>query len=600
MAISSTGTLYGGYSKLFRLDGTTWTQLANLGGNCDYLEIAPSDNTIIYAVVDNVLKRSNDSGATFTNVGSARPTNIKGIGVHQTNPNIVWLTTSGNSRKVYKTLNADQAGAATYTDITGNLAGVGQYFNDIVHQGNHSDNPLYIATSLGVYRLDDTSTTWETFVVNLPNTIVNDLEINLIDESITAATYGRGVWRSPIPVQKAPSDIQLLSINNPTGSIIYCGNITTDVTVKNNGLNAITQVNIDYTIDGNLTSITWNGNISPNNQTNIPIPITGLTTGNHTIIINTSTAGETYLSDNELARNFLTNETGVVNNTNTFENSSDTLLSDSDVWERGIPEDALLNTASSGTQVYGTDLDANHPDGAKAHLISKCYNLTQLANPVLRFDMAFDLEENWDISYVEYSINQGANWSVLGTINSLPLWYNSDRTNASSGGSDCYNCPGAQWTGEGEDVHASSGTNATMREYAYDFAANAAIGETDLTGATDIMFRIVLHSDGSVNEEGVIIDDFVIDGVLGIDDIQNGGFVIYPNPSKGLFNIVFKKESSSIKFSVYDVTGKIVYSKYAKKFSNKQELYLNNLSTGVYFLEIESNNKITTKKLIIN
>ena len=600
MAISSTGTLYGGYSKLFRLDGSSWTQLANLGGNCDYLEIAPSDNTIIYAVVDNVLKRSNDSGVTFTNVGSARPSNIKGIGIHQTNPNIVWLTTSGNSRKVYKTLNADQAGGATYSDITGNLAGVNQYFNDIVHQGNHADNPLYIATSLGVYRLDDTSTTWETFVVNLPNTIVNDLEINLIDESITAATYGRGVWRSSIPIQKAPNDIQLLSINNPIGSLIYCGDTTTDVTVKNNGLNTITQVNVDYTIDGNLTSFTWNGNISPNNQTNIPIPVTGLTTGNHTIIINTSTVGETYITDNELARNFLTNETGVVNSTNTFENSSDTLLSDNDIWERGIPTDALLNSASSGTQVYGTNLNGNHPDGTKAHLVSRCYNLTQLANPVLRFDMAFDLEENWDISYVEYSTNQGVNWSVLGTINSLPLWYNSNRTNASSGGSDCQNCPGAQWTGEGENAHASSGTNATMREYAYDFSLNAANGETNLTGATSIMFRIVFHSDSGVNEEGVIIDDFVIDGVLGIEDIQNGNFVIYPNPSKGIFNIVFKSESTSIKFSVYDVTGKIVYSKYADKLSNKHKLDLNNLSIGVYFLEIENNTKVTTKKLVIN
>jgi len=600
MAISSTGTLYGGYSKLFRLDGTTWTQLATLGGNCDYLEIAPSDNTIIYAVVDNILKRSNDSGTTFTNVGSARPSNIKGIGIHQTNPNIVWLTTSGNSRKIYKTLNADQAGTATYTDITGNLAGANQYFNDIVHQGNHSDNPLYIATSLGVYRLDDTSATWETFVVNLPNTIVNDLEINLIDESITAATYGRGVWRSAIPTQKVPNDIQLLSINNPIGSVIYCGDITTDVTVKNNGLNPITQLNVNYTVDGNLTSFTWNGNILPNDQTNIPVPITGLAKGNHTLIINTSAAGETYISDNELARNFLSNETGIVNNLNTFENSSDNLLSESDVWEKGIPTGTLLNSASSGTQVYGTDLDANHPDGIKAHLISKCYNLTQLTNPILRFDMAFDLEENWDITYVEYSINQGVNWSVLGTINSLPLWYNSDRTNASSGGSDCNNCPGAQWTGEGEDVHASLGTNATMREYAYDFAANAAIGETDLTAATNIMFRIVLHSDGAVNEEGVIIDDFIIDGTLGVDDIQTGDFVIYPNPSKGYFNVLLKNESADIKFSVYDVTGKIVYSKHTKKFSNKHELDLNNLSTGVYFLEIKNNTKVTTKKLVIN
>ena len=362
MAIDYTGTLYGGYSKLFKLDQNNWTQLANLGGNCDFLEIAPSDNTIIYAVVNNILKRSDDSGATFTNVGSARPTDIKGIGVHNTNPNIVWVTTSGGSRKIYKTLNADQAGAATYTDITGNLTGINQSFNDIVHQGNHVDNPVYIATSLGVYRLDDTSTAWETFVVNLPNTIVNDLEINLIDESITAATYGRGVWRSPIPVQKAANDVQLLSINNPEASVIYCDNFTADITLKNNGSTPITQITIDYIFDGNSSSFTWNGNILPDNQATISIPTSGLPSGKHTLIVNTSVLGETYISDNKLARNFFVNDIGLVNNTNTFENASDTLLSDNSIWEKGIPTDALLNTASSGTQVYGTDLDANHPD----------------------------------------------------------------------------------------------------------------------------------------------------------------------------------------------------------------------------------------------
>jgi len=602
MAISSVGVLYGGYSKLFRLDGTSWTQLASLGGNCDYLEIAPSNDNIIYAVVNNVLKRSNDAGVSFTNVGTGFSSNIKGIGVHHTDPNTVWITTSGSSKGVFKSTNANNGGGATFSNITGNLpSGSGsEYYNDIVHQGNHVDNPVYIATSLGVYRLDDTSANWETFVVNLPNTIVNDLEINLIDESITAATYGRGVWRSPIPIQKAPSDVQLLSINNPIGSVIYCGNIVTDVTVKNNGLNPITQVNVDYTVDGNLSSFMWNGNILPNDQINIPIPALSLTKGNHTIVVNTSTPGETYISDNELARNFLSNDAGMVNSLNTFESTTDALLSDSAIWERGVPTDALLNTASSGSQVYGTDLDANHPDGTKAHLISQCFDLTQLTNPVLRFDMAFDLEGNWDIAYVEYSINKGENWSVLGTVNSQPLWYNSNRTNASSGAADdCQNCPGAQWTGEGENAHASGGTNATMREYAYDFATNAGLGETDLTGETNILFRIVFHSDGSVNEEGVIVDDFIIDGTLGVEDFGIGQVLLFPNPSTGIFKIKFKEENTNPNFNVYDVTGKMVYSKLDNQISDEYTLDLNQLSSGIYFLEIESNNKRATKKLMI-
>jgi hypothetical protein len=38
----------------------------------------------------------------------------------------------------------------------------------------------------------------------------------------------------------------------------------------------------------------------------------------------------------------------------------------------------------------------------KSYLISKCYNLTQL-NPDISFKLAFELEINWDVIYVEYS-----------------------------------------------------------------------------------------------------------------------------------------------------------------------------------------------------
>ncbi|MGB0895822.1 MAG: T9SS type A sorting domain-containing protein [Flavobacteriaceae bacterium] len=601
MAINSTGVLYGGYSSLYRLDGATWTELGALGGLCDLLEIAPSDDTIIYAVYNNRLKRSNDSGVSFTNVGPAFSSNIKGIGVHQTDPNTVWVTTSGGSKGIYKSTNANNGAGASFSNITGNLAATGEYFNDIVHQGDHTDNPVFIATSLGVYRLDDTSATWETFVTNLPNTIVNDLEINLADESITAATYGRGVWRSPIPIQMKANDVKLLAINAPVEAVVNCGDITPEITVKNNGLNTISEIDVTYTIDGTPLVYNWTGTLPSAAETTFALPVLNVTRGNHTMVVNTSVVGDANITNNESTIVFLANDAGTVNQLNTFETAADVLVTDHSIWERGVPTDALLNTASSGTQVYGTGLNTNHPDNVKAGLISQCYDLTQLSNPVLRFDMAFDLEENWDIAYVEYSLNQGNTWSVLGTINSLPLWYNSDRTNASSGASnDCQNCPGAQWTGEGEKAHASGGTNATMREYAYDFELNAANGETDLTGATNIIFKIVLHSDGSVNEEGIIVDDFIIDGTaLSIEDLEENEFMVYPNPSSGEFKIRFNGQTSLLNVNVYDVTGKRVYQETIQQFTEEHRLNLEALSKGVYFLELENNQRLSTKKIMI-
>lgn len=194
LAMDSNGELYAGYNRIYRLNAseTGWVSLANLGGSANQMEIAPSDNTRIYVSVGTVLKRSTDSGNTVTDVQTFGGT-IKGIGVHATDPDTIWITTSNSVHK-------STDGGNTFANITGNLPTSAQYMflNDIVHQSGHAQNPIYVATSLGVYRTVDGGS-WELFSNNLPNTIVTDLEINIADQSITAATYGRGIWRSSLP-----------------------------------------------------------------------------------------------------------------------------------------------------------------------------------------------------------------------------------------------------------------------------------------------------------------------------------------------------------------------------------------------------------------
>ena len=59
----------------------------------------------------------------------------------------------------------------------------------------NSLNPLYLGTSLGVYYRDDSMTQWEAFDTNLPNVSVTDLEINLEEGKIVAATSALGQCR---------------------------------------------------------------------------------------------------------------------------------------------------------------------------------------------------------------------------------------------------------------------------------------------------------------------------------------------------------------------------------------------------------------------
>ncbi|MCD4793545.1 MAG: T9SS type A sorting domain-containing protein [Bacteroidales bacterium] len=83
-------------------------------------------------------------------------------------------------------------------------------------------------------------------------------------------------------------------------------------------------------------------------------------------------------------------------------------------------------------------------------------------------------------------------------------------------------------------------------------------------------------------------------------NINEDDFIIYPNPTNGVFTIScenspFKKEIREI--LITDITGKIVYS---KNHIDNNEITINISSekSGIYFLKFISNNKIINSKII--
>ncbi|MDU8886733.1 T9SS type A sorting domain-containing protein [Yeosuana sp. MJ-SS3] len=579
LVMSKNGEMYAGYSKLYKFCGGSWQAISSsFGSDIDVLEIDDLNSDNIYVGLNNVLWKSTDGGFNFSNLETFS-SDITSIEVNNNDSNIVYITTSGSGGKVFKKI-----GAATSTDITGSLPNVTK--NVIKHQNLHSLNPLFLGTSLGVYRYDDTLGDWELFENNLPTVTVRDLELNLNDNNITAATYGRGIWQSSIPVETLTNELSLENIENLNFSL-GCGDFSgIQARVKNLGTNTVNSIDVQYVLDGVSNSFTWaESSLATNESVLIDIPtLSPIGSNIHELKIITTIAGDTYSVNNELMKKFYSNSLGLLNTPNDFETQNDELIvSDGGIcgyWERGVPSGTLLDTASSGSNVYGTNLSGNHANYIKSHLVSKCYDLSILTNPVIKFNMAFDLELNFDIVYVEYSTDSGANWNVLGTA-SDPNWYNSDRTYGSSGGQDCQNCPGAQWTG----------TDATMKEYSYDLTA--------LGNETNIIFRFVFHSDPLESQEGVIVDDFVIEGTLSAEPFDANYFSIYPNPSKDVFNIRMAA-INEFDYDLYDITGKLIDQEQNIIPANREyQLDLTNLSSGIYLLKIISEGFQTTKKLIL-
>lgn len=574
---NSLGELYSGFAGLYKLVGSAWV-LQNTNsvgtGNLEHIAVDPSNNNNMFVANGTNLYKSTDKGITFTNVYTAS-SNITSVCVHSSNSAIIYLTTSGSGGQALKST----TGGTLFTSFSTGLPMIGK--NVIRHQGRNTLNPLYIGTSLGVYYRDDSMTQWEAFDINLPNVSVTDLEINLEDAKITAATYGRGIWQTPIPVESPPTDLKIVSVNNPSSSI-NCGNFVPQITVKNMGLNPITAVTVNYQYDGTPLNYNWNGTIAPLANQTIDLPQVAAARGAYVLNVVSTTTNDAYSDNNEMNIPFYVNDAGTIAAVNTFETAGSSLLTYNDgaavsQWQRGLRVGGTMATGTNN--VYASNLTGNYPDMVKSYLVSQCYNLSNVSNPVIRFKMKFDLEQNWDVVYVQYSTNFGQTWTVLGTQGAN--WYNSNRTEATAG-NDCYNCPGAQWTG----------TDTTLKQYFYPLNA--------LNTETNIIFRIVFHSDESANQLGAVIDDFVIDGTLSSQSFELNNIGVYPNPSTGIFNIALGTFVPKT-IDVYDLSGKIILTEENVTISDSNYiLNLSKVATGIYFVKIASEDQSVVKRIIKN
>jgi hypothetical protein len=77
---------------------------------------------------------------------------------------------------------------------------------------------------------------------------------------------------------------------------------------------------------------------------------------------------------------------------------------------------------------------------------------------------------------------------------------------------------------------------------------------------------------------------------------------IYPNPSRNIFNISFNSnEIQTINLRIINLLGGIVYNENLIEYIGEytKQINLSNFEKSIYFLEIETQNGIINKKLIL-
>jgi hypothetical protein len=76
-------------------------------------------------------------------------------------------------------------------------------------------------------------------------------------------------------------------------------------------------------------------------------------------------------------------------------------------------------------------------------------------------------------------------------------------------------------------------------------------------------------------------------------------FQLFPNPSTGNFRINFNNDIDKNKnISILDVTGKLILEKNSIN-QKATEINANDLTNGIYFVKVTSNEKITINKVIL-
>lgn len=192
--------LYCGTRRVYRSEdnGQNWFTISgNLttisSSQLHTVAVSEYDGEVVYAAHNQSVRRTLDLGGSWETITTNAPqSGITNFALNPYDHDEVWVTYGGytSNRKVYRT----QDGGQSWDNMSLNLPNLPV---NCVTIERSSTGGVYVGTDVGIYYWDSSMTEWEPFSEGLPNVIVNEMEIHDEESEIVAATYGRGMWRSP-------------------------------------------------------------------------------------------------------------------------------------------------------------------------------------------------------------------------------------------------------------------------------------------------------------------------------------------------------------------------------------------------------------------
>ncbi|WP_299890627.1 M4 family metallopeptidase [uncultured Lacinutrix sp.] len=285
-------------------------------------------------------------------------------------------------------------------------------------------------------------------------------------------------------------------------------------------------------------------------------------------------------------------------------------------WETGMDgwtvtqSPASLLTWESRDWVVSGDLPNNRPGSAAFGIDPINGNCTSdfengiitIESPVItmpdftegNYEIAFDhyvsTEANWDGGNIKASIDGGA-WTLIPTVAFTTNGYNATLNDTAAGNDNPM---------EGQDAFTGSDEGSNKGSWGTSIINLNSIG---VVANSTIQFRFEMGTDGCNGREGWYVDDLRVYNcayALSISDFDsiNNLVKIYPNPSKGIFNLKKTNQIDLIKAEVYDINGRFIKTIDLSNVVEETTIDLSNIASGLYFMTLTSKETKSVIKLI--
>lgn len=389
-------------------------------------------------------------------------------------------------------------------------------------------------------------------------------------------TYGMGIidclaafnelalTYTPVDPNAIAWDLAIVSVNNPDDDEITCStSFTPTVTLMNKGDSTITTITLTDTTSGLSNTTNWSGILLPGQQITVSLPAltlssTGLTEFQVAATINDPGASDIDLYNNRRINRFNVRSEKTIPYLEKFETgiNADWVIKNVDdgyTWEADSTGGLLWNSLSATIQSFWYVPIVNQED----ELISPNISTAGLSNLYLKFDRAYEDRNSasrQDTLIISLSTDCGQTWSTeiyknwgsnMATIDTINIAFTPDQPH--------------HWETDSIDLSSH-------------------------LASANIMIRFLSKNR---NGQNLYIDNvrfYETQDPIGIVDLIETDFSIYPNPSTGLVSVArTTADNAIVKF--YNAEGKVVEQ--TTITGSYHQYNLKNWSKGIYILELD-------------